>query len=67
MKRDGKEIPREAKVETEGLIYTISVSVEAPVTIKSEGRSGKPLIYPRDNSTLSAFLIRNMRAETLGK
>lgn len=64
-KGDGKEIPKEVEVETEGLIYTIPVWVEAPVTVKLDGRRSEgPLNYPLNNSTVPAFFDRDMRADT---
>lgn len=68
VKEDGKQILKEVEAEILCLIYTIPVWVETPVTVKSEGRrSGEPLNYPLDNSTVQAFFDRELRANTSAK
>ncbi|KAG5596246.1 hypothetical protein H5410_037478 [Solanum commersonii] len=62
---DQQGLGLEIEVETEGLIHTILVWVEASVTVTSDGRrSGEPLNYPLDNSTVPTFFYRDMRTDS---
>lgn len=61
------KVPREIEIANEGLIYTIPVWVEAPVAMKAvRRRSGEPSNCPLDNSTVSAYFKRDVRAKKAG-